>query len=95
MKDLATEMEEEMQQDAKPAFRFKRSNKRPRLEAAQEEVIFESKKFKGKVVHFVADIVEHPGGSREATDARARIEQNPYPAQIVIGGKIRDAPWAS
>ena len=56
MKDLATEMEEEMQQDAKPAFRFQRSNKRPRLEAAQEEVIFGSKVL-SKVVHFMADIV--------------------------------------
>ena len=92
MKDLAKEMESEMQQDANPTFRFKRSNKRPRHEAAQEEVIFESKKIKGKVVYFMSDIVEHPGGSREATDAQARIKQNPYPEQIVIGGKIRDAP---
>ena len=67
----------------------------PKTEVLRRRIVQQNnkcKKIKGKVVYFMSDIVEHPGGSLEATDAQARIKQNPYQEQIVIGGKIRDAP---
>ena len=90
MKDPAREMESEMQQDANPTFRFKRSNKRPRHEAAQEEVIFESKKIKGKVVYFMSDIAEHGALTAGVPTALLPVRR---PLHGVVYGAFQPSGW--